>query len=282
MNAGKSRGGGLLGNLLTGGGLVGGGALANKALTKKVVQEGGERVTTQLGKRIIQKTTPQATKGIVPKLTNFAKKNKWLAMLGLLGLPFMFGGDKQSATSSIDSGSIDKFSSHIDSFTLAVESLKQINSNTVFNEKNETTTPHWSEVEPGSAEEKILIEQGVKSLNESNAKHIEQNSHLYYEFPIGEVRKDEQGNWVLVDQPAINGDSNINLKQIDNLGVGGNKPIVNVIPYSGMPTQTDSGGGGNINIPTSSGASPDMPFLSSSKSDNFVTLNSKMIYNIVE
>ena len=281
MNARKSSGG-LFGNLLTGGGLLGGGALANKALTKKVTQEGGERVTTQLGKRIIQKTTPQATKGIVPKLTNFAKKNKWLAMLGLLGLPFMFGGDKQSAASSIDSGSIDKFSSHINSFTLAVESLKQINSNTVFNEKSETTTPHWTEVEPGSAEEKILIEQGVKSLNESSAKHLEQNSHLYYEFPIGEVRKDEQGNWVLVDQPAINGDSNINLKQIDNLGVGGNKPIVNVIPYSGMPTQTDSGGGGNLNIPTSSGASPDMPFLSSSKSDNFVTLNSKMIYNIVE
>ena len=281
VNARKSSGG-LFGNLLTGGGLLGGGALANKALTKKVTQEGGERVTTQLGKRIIQKSTPQATKGIVPKLTNFAKKNKWLAMLGLLGLPFMFGGDKQSATSSIDSGSIDKFSSHINNFTLAVESLKQINSNTVFNEKNETTIPHWSEVEPGSAEEKILIDQGIKSLNESSAKHLEQNSHLYYEFPIGEVRKDEQGNWVLVDQPAINGDSNINLKQIDNLGVGGNKPIVNVIPYSGMPTQTDSGGGGNLNIPTSSGASPDMPFLSSSKSDNFVTLNSKMIYNIVE
>ena len=281
MNARKSSGG-LFGKLLTGGGLLGGGALANKALTKKVVQEGGERTTTQLGKRLIQKTTPQATKGIVPKLTNFAKKNKWLAMLGLLGLPFMFGGDKQSATSSIDSGSIDKFSSHIDSFTLAVESLKQINSNTVFNEKSETTTPHWTEVEPGSAEEKILIEQGVKSLNESSAKHLEQNSHLYYEFPIGEVRKDDQGNWVLVDQPAINGDSNNNLKQIDNLSVGGNNPIVNVIPYSGMPTQTDSGGGGNLNIPTSSGASPDMPFLSSSKSDNFVTLNSKMIYNIVE
>lgn len=281
MNARKSSGG-LFGKLLTGGGLLGGGALANKALTKKVVQEGGERTTTQLGKRLIQKTTPQATKGIVPKLTNFAKKNKWLAMLGLLGLPFMFGGDKQSAVSSIDSGSIDKFSSHIDSFTLAVESLKQINSNTVFNEKDENTTPHWSEVEPGSAEEKKLIEDGVKSLNESNVKHLEQNSHLYYEFPIGEVRKDDQGNWVLVDQPAINGDSNNNLKQIDNLSVGGNNPIVNVIPYSGMPTQTDSGGGGNLNIPTSSGASPDMPFLSSSKSDNFVTLNSKMIYNIVE
>ena len=72
------------------------------------------------------------------------------------------------------------------------------------------------------------------------------------------------------------------MKQIDNLDVSNSKPIVNVIPYSGMPTQISSGGGGNLNIPTSSGASPDMPFLSSSKSDNFVTLNSKMIYNIVE
>ena len=283
MTAGKSGGGGgLLGNLLRGGALVGGGSVLGKTFTKKVAQEGGEQVTTQLGKRLVQKTTPQATKGIVPKLTNFAKKNKWLAMLGLLGLPWLFGGGNDSGSSSIDSGSIDKFSSHIDSFTLAVESLKQINSDTVFDEKDETTTPHWSEVEPGSAEEKILIEQGVKSLNESSAKHLEQNSHLYYEFPIGEVRKDDQGNWVLVDQPIINGDSNINLKQIDNLGVGGNKPIVNVIPYSGMPTQTDSGGGGNLNIPTSSGVSPDMPFLSSSKSDNFVVLQSKMIYNIVE
>ena len=94
MNASRSGGGGgLLGNLLTGGGLLGGGALANKALTKKVVQEGGERTTTKLGKRLIQKTattSPQVTKGIVPKLTNFARKNKWLAMLGLLGLPYGF------------------------------------------------------------------------------------------------------------------------------------------------------------------------------------------------
>ena len=87
---------------------------------------------------------------------------------------------------------------------------------------------------------------------------------------------------MFVDKPTIIGESNYNLKQIDNLSVGNNKPIFNVIPYSGMPTQTDNGSGKNLNIPTSSGASPDMPFLSSSKSDNFVVLQSKMIYNIVE
>ena len=284
MNAGGS-GGGLLGKLLKGlaiGGGIGTSSVIGKKLTRKVVQEGGEKVTTQVGKRLIQKTTPQATKGIVPKLTNFAKKNKWLAMLGLLGLPFMFTGDKESGVSSIDSGSIDKFSSQIDSFTVAVESLKQLNSKSVFNEKDETTTPHWSEVEPGSVEEKKLIEDGVKSLNESSAKHLEQNSHLYYEFPIGEVKKDDQGNWVLVEQPTINGDSNNNLKQIENLSVGANQSMINVIPYSGMPTQSGGGSGGNLNVPTSSGASSDLPFLSSGKSDSFATLESKMIYNIVE
>ena len=286
VTAGKSRGGGgFLGNLLKAAGIEGtfgaSSAVGNK-LTRKVAQEGGEQVTTQVGKRIIQKTTPQTTKGIVPKLL---KKSKWLAPLALLGgVPWLFGGGDNTsvAASSVDESSIKKFKSHIDSFALAVESLKEINSNSVFNETNETINPHWTNVEPGSVEEKKLIEDGVKSLNESSAKHLEQNSHLYYEFPIGEVKKDDQGNWVLVEQPIISGDSNNNLKQIDNLSLGGNQSMINVIPYSGMPTQTGGGSGGNLNVPTSSGASPDLPFLSSSKSDSFATLESKMIYNIVE
>ena len=79
VNARRSGGGrGLIGNLLTGGALVGGGSVVGNKLTKKVTQEGAERTTTKLGSRLLQKTTtPQATKGIVPKLTNFAKKNKW-------------------------------------------------------------------------------------------------------------------------------------------------------------------------------------------------------------
>lgn len=286
MNARRSgAGGGLLGNLLKSGALVGGGSVIGNKLTKKVVQEGGERTTTKLGSRLLKKTTtsPQATKGIVPKLTNFAKKNKWLAMLGLLGLPFLpwlSGDDNDSG--SIDSGSINKFSSNIDTFALAVESLKQINSNSVANEKDKDVTSSWTNVKPGSVEEKKLIEQGVKSLNQSSKKNLELNSQVNKIILKGEVKKDEKGNWVYVDKPTIIADSNNNLKQIDNLSVGSNKPIVNVIPYSGMPTQTDNGSGGNLNIPSSSGTSPDMPFLSSSKSDNFVVLQSKMIYNIVE
>ena len=81
VNARRSGGGrGLIGNLLTGGALVGGGSVVGNKLTKKVTQEGAERTTTKLGSRLLQKTTtPQVTKGVVPKLTNFAKKNKWLA-----------------------------------------------------------------------------------------------------------------------------------------------------------------------------------------------------------
>ena len=286
VNARRSGGGrGLLGNLLTGGALVGGGSVVGNKLTKKVTQEGAERTTTKLGSRLLQKTTTsQATKGVVPKLTNFAKKNKWLALLGLLGLPllpWLSGGDANAG--SIDSGSINRFSSNIDIFAKAVESLKQINSNSVANEKNKNVTSSWTNVEPGSEEEKKLIDEGVKSLNESSKKHLELNSQVNQNLILkGEVKKDEKGNWVFVDKPTIIGESNNNLKQIDNLSVGNNKPIFNVIPYSGMPTQTDNGSGKNLNIPTSSGASPDMPFLSSSKSDNFVVLQSKMIYNIVE
>ena len=129
MNARRSGGGrGLIGNLLTGGALVGGGSVVGNKLTKKVTQEGAERTTTKLGSRLLQKTTtPQVTKGVVPKLTNFAKKNKWLALLGLLGLPllpWLSGGDANAG--SIDSGSINKFSSNIDTFAKAVESLKKL------------------------------------------------------------------------------------------------------------------------------------------------------------
>ena len=279
MNARKSSGG-LFGKLLTGGGLLGGGALANKALTKKVTQEGGERVTTQLGKRIIKKTTtsPQATKGIIPKLTNFAKKNKWLTMLGLLGLPFlpwMSGGNNDSG--SIDSGSIDKFSSNIDTFAKAVESLKS--KSTPVSSDDVTKV---SDGKPGiDGSSGVAGAQGVqgKQGTDGIVRIVEPKRSDFPNTRSGakkfiQARKDYHA--------SIKGQENNNFKQIDNLSVGSNKPIVNVIPYSGMPTQTDSGGGGNLNIPTSSGASPDMPFLSSSKSDNFVTLNSKMIYNIVE
>lgn len=276
INARKSSGG-LFGNLLTGGGLIGGGALANKALTKKVTQEGGERVTTQLGKRLVQKTTTPVTKGIVPKLTKFAKKNKWLAMLGVLGLPFMFGGNKQSGVSSIDSESIDKFSSHIDSFTLAVESLKSKSTPVSSDDVTEV-----SDGKPGiGGSAGVAGAQGVqgKQGTDGIVRIVEPKRSDFPNTRSGakqfiEARKNYHS--------SIKGEENNNLKQIDNLSLGSNQSIVNVIPYSGMPTQTDSGGGGNLNIPTSSGASPDMPFLSSSKSDNFVTLNSKMIYNIVE
>ena len=47
-------------------------------------------------------------------------------MLGLLGLPFLpwlSGGDANAG--SIDSGSINKFSSNIDTFAKAVESFKK-------------------------------------------------------------------------------------------------------------------------------------------------------------
>lgn len=278
--AGKSGGGGgLLGNLLRGSALVGGGSVIGNKLTKKVVQEGGERTTTQLGKRIIQKTTPQATKGIVPKLTNFAKKNKWLAMLGLLGLPWLFGGGNDSGASSIDSGSIDKFSSHIDSFTLAVESLKK--SSPISSEDVTEVSDGKPGVDGSAGIAGVAGAQGVqgKQGTDGIVRIVEPKRSDFPNTRSGakkfiQARKDYHA--------SIKGQENNNLKQIDNLDVSNSKPIVNVIPYSGMPTQTDTGGGGNLNIPTSSGASPDMPFLSSSKSDNFVTLQSKMIYNIVE
>jgi len=280
MNAGRS--GGLLGDLLKGA-LIGGGigtsaAVGNK-LTKKVVQEGGEKATTQVGKRLIQKTTQQTTKGIVPKLL---KKSKWLAPLALLGgLPWLLGGDNNSSVggSSIDDGSIKKFSSHIDSFTLAVESLKErspVPSTDVT--KGSDGKPGTDGVQGATGTTGATGAAGT-SGSDGIVRIVEPKRSDFPNTRSGakkfiQARKDYHS--------SIKGQDNNNLKKIENLNVGANQSMINVIPYNGMPTQTGGGSGGNLNVPTSSGASTDLPFLSSSKSDSFATLESKMIYNIVE
>ena len=280
MNAGRS--GGLLGDLLKGA-LIGGGigtsaAVGNK-LTKKVVQEGGEKATTQVGKRLIQKTTQQTTKGIVPKLL---KKSKWLAPLALLGgLPWLLGGDNNSSVggSSIDDGSIKKFSSHIDSFTLAVESLKERSP------VPSTDVTEGSDGKPGT--DGVQGATGTTGATGATGTSGSDGIVRIVEPKRSDFPNTRSGAKKFIQarkdyHSSIKGQDNNNLKKIENLNVGANQSMINVIPYNGMPTQTGGGSGGNLNVPTSSGASPDLPFLSSSKSDSFATLESKMIYNIVE
>lgn len=283
----RGSGGGLLGNLLKGaliGGGLGTGAVVGNKLTKKVVQEGGEQVTTQVGKRIAQKTTPQVTKGIVPKLV---KKSKWLAplaLLGLGGLPWLFGGDGNASVggSSVDGGSIKKFSSHIDSFTLAVESLKErspVSSDNITEGSDGEPGTNGSDGVQGATGTTGATGATGTSGSDGIVRIVEPKRSDFPNTRSGakkfiQARKDYHS--------SIKGQDNNNLKKIENLNVGANQSMINVIPYNGMPTQTGGGSGGNLNVPTSSGASPDLPFLSSSKSDSFATLESKMIYNIVE
>ena len=93
--------------------------------------------------------------------------------------------------------------------------LKKINSNSVANKKDKDATSSWTDVEPGSVKEKKLIDEGVKSLNESSKKHLELNSQVNQNLILkGEVKKDEKGNWVFVDKPTIIGESNNNLNKL--------------------------------------------------------------------
>lgn len=269
---------------------VGGGAWGLKRIfgrkgTQKVTEEVAEEVTekavSKVGPRLVKKTVSKT--GLVPKLMNFAKKNKWLAPVaigaGLLGLS---GGDANAVEQPIQTNFVSEFNSVVDKFAGVISSLqskKQVVTAAVDEVKKKK---HWSEVVPGSEEEKHMIKEGVKSINEGHEQHLKQNAGDYYEFKVPEYIKNDAGEWV-PKEPVIQVKPNDISTKIENIDVGNSlKPKVTVIPFAGnnLPSQGQQQSK-NINIPTSSGAATDLPFLPSNKSDSFAFLESKMIYNIV-
>jgi len=63
---------------------------------------------------------------------------------------------------------------------------------------------------------------------------------------------------------------------------GGSQPQVNIVPITLGTPQSNSGTGMNVGSSPSSSGGSQVPFLSSSNEDNFFTMLSKVVYNIVD
>jgi len=250
--------------------------------TKEVAEEVTEKTVSKVGPKVVKKVASKT--GLVPKLMNFAKKNKWLAPIaigaGLLGL----GGSSEASEQPIQTNFVGEFNSVVDKFAGAVASLGRKKKVITTAVKEEKKKKHWSEVAPGSEEEKHMIKEGVKSINEGNEQHLKQNAGDYYEFKIPEYIKNDAGEWV-PKEPVIQVKPNNISSTIKNLKTKNNlQPKISILPLGGSPPPSPTGSNQqkNMTVPTSAGVGPDLAFLSSSKSDSLATLESKMIYNIVE
>ena len=257
------------------------GRKGKQKVTQEVAEEVTEKAVSKVNPRLVKKTVSKT--GLVPKLMNFAKKNKWLAPVaigaGLLGLS---GGDANAVEQPIQTNFVSEFNSVVDKFAGVIASLETKKQNVTTVVEEEKKKKHWSEVTPGSEEEKHMIKEGVKSINEGNEQHLKQNAGDYYEFKVPEYVKNDAGEWV-PKEPIIQVKPNDLSTKIKNIEVSNNsKPNITVIPSAAnnVPS-TGQQQNKNTNIPISAGAATDIAFLSPSKSDSFGFLESKMIYNVV-
>ena len=269
--------GGAGGTAAVGGGAFGLSRIFGRKGKQKVTQEVAEEVTekavSKVNPKLVKKTVSKT--GLVPKLMNFAKKNKWLAPVAIgAGLIGLSGGDANASEQSIQANFVNEFNSVVDKFAGVIASLKTKKQDVTTVVGEEKEKKKWSDVTPGSEEEKLIIKQGVK-VNQGTF-----DANMNYIPPGYEdaIRTDE-----IKSVPIIQIKSNNLNTKIENIKVSNNsKPNITVIPSAannvpsaGQPQNK------NTSVPTSSGAATDIPFLSSSKSDSFGFLESKMIYNVV-
>jgi len=264
---------------------VGGTALGLKKIfgkkgTKEVAEEVTEKAVSKVNPKLVKKTVSKT--GLVPKLMNFAKKNKWLAPVAIgAGLIGLSGGDANASEQSIQTNFVSEFNSVVDKFEGVIASLKTKKQDVTTVVEEEKKKKHWSDVTPGSEEEKYLIKDGIKSINEGHEQHLKQNAGDYYEFKVPEYIKNDAGEWV-PKEPVIQVKPNDLSTKIRNIEVNNNaKPNITVIPSAANNVLNRGQQSKNTSVPTSSGAATDIAFLSSSKSDSFGFLESKMIYNVV-
>ena len=249
------------------------GGKGKQKVAKEVAEEVTEKAVSKVNPKLVKKTVSKT--GLVPKLMNFAKKNKWLAPVAIgAGLIGLSGGDANASEQSIQANFVSEFNSVVDKFAGVIASLKTKKQDVTTVVGEEKEKKKWSDVTPGSEEEKLIIKQGVK-VNQGTF-----DANMNYIPPGYEdaIRTDE-----IKSVPIIQIKSNDLSTKIENIKVSNNlKPNITVIPSAA--NNVPSAGqqqNKNTNLPVSSGAATDIPFLSSSKSDSFGFLESKMIYNVV-
>ena len=249
------------------------GRKGKQKVTQEVAEEVTEKAVSKVNPRLVKKTVSKT--GLVPKLMNFAKKNKWLAPVAIgAGLIGLSGGDANASEQSIQANFVNEFNSVVDKFAGVIASLKTKKQDVTTVVGEEKKKKKWSDVTPGSEEEKLIIKQGVK-VNQGTF-----DANMNYIPPGYEdaIRTDE-----IKSVPIIQIKSDDLSTKIENIKVSNNsKSNITVIPSAA--NNVPSAGqqqNKNTNVPTSSGAATDIPFLSSSKSDSFGFLESKMIYNVV-
>ena len=249
------------------------GKKGKQKVTQEVAEEVTEKAVSKVNPKLVKKTVSKT--GLVPKLMNFAKKNKWLAPVAIgAGLIGLSGGDANASEQSIQANFVSEFNSVVDKFAGVIASLKTKKQDVTTVVGEEKEKKKWSDVTPGSEEEKLIIKQGVKA----NQGTFDANMNYIPPGYEDAIRTDE-----IKSVPIIQIKSNDLSTKIENIKVSNNsKPNITVIPSAA--NNVPSAGqqqNKNTNVPTSSGAATDIPFLSSSKSDSFGFLESKMIYNVV-
>ena len=249
------------------------GKKGKQKVTQEVAEEVTEKAVSKVNPKFVKKTVSKT--GLVPKLMNFAKKNKWLAPVAIgAGLIGLSGGDANASEQSIQANFVSEFNSVVDKFAGVIASLKTKKQDVTTVVGEEKEKKKWSDVTPGSEEEKLIIKQGVKA----NQGTFDANMNYIPPGYEDAIRTDE-----IKSVPIIQIKSNDLSTKIENIKVSNNsKSNITVIPSAA--NNVPSAGqqqNKNTNLPVSSGAATDIPFLSSSKSDSFGFLESKMIYNVV-
>ena len=249
------------------------GKKGKQKVTQEVAEEVTEKAVSKVNPKLVKKTVSKT--GLVPKLMNFAKKNKWLAPVAIgAGLIGLSGGDANASEQSIQANFVSEFNSVVDKFAGVIASLKTKKQDVTTVVGEEKEKKKWSDVTPGSEEEKLIIKQGVKA----NQGTFDANMNYIPPGYEDAIRTDE-----IKSVPIIQIKSNDLSTKIENIKVSNNsKSNITVIPSAA--NNVPSAGqqqNKNTNLPVSSGAATDIPFLSSSKSDSFGFLESKMIYNVV-
>jgi len=249
------------------------GRKGKQKVTQEVAEEVTEKAVSKVNPKLVKKTVSKT--GLVPKLMNFAKKNKWLAPVAIgAGLIGLSGGDANASEQSIQANFVSEFNSVVDKFAGVIASLKTKKQDVTTVVGEEKEKKKWSDVTPGSEEEKLIIKQGVKA----NQGTFDANMNYIPPGYEDAIRTDE-----IKSVPIIQIKSNDLSTKIENIKVSNNlKPNITVIPSAAnnVPSVGQQQNK-NTNLPVSSGAATDIPFLSSSKSDSFGFLESKMIYNVV-